>query len=57
MVRSIFLRGFDQQIANKVGDYMEKTGTKFIKQAIPTHISLNKDGKKVVRYEQGGQEI
>ena len=54
MVRSIFLRGFDQQIANKVGDYMEKTGTKFIKQAIPTHISLNKDGKKVVRYEQGG---
>ena len=54
MVRSIFLRGFDQQIANKVGDYMEKTGTKFIKQAIPTHISLNKDGKKVVRYGQGG---
>lgn len=22
MVRSIFLRGFDQQLANKVGDYM-----------------------------------
>ena len=22
MVRSIFLRGFDQQMANKVGDYM-----------------------------------
>jgi thioredoxin reductase (NADPH) len=24
MVRSIFLRGFDQQMANKIGDYMEQ---------------------------------
>merc|ERR1712227_653478 len=35
MVRSIFLRGFDQDMANRVGDYMEKTGTKFIHKATP----------------------
>ena len=51
MVRSIFLRGFDQQIANKIGDYMEKTGIKFIKKAVPIEISLNSEGKKVVKFQ------
>jgi len=32
MVRSIFLRGFDQEMANKIGDYMEVIGVKFLKQ-------------------------
>lgn len=32
MVRSIFLRGFDQEMANKAADYMEETGVKFLKQ-------------------------
>lgn len=36
MVRSILLRGFDQQIANKIGDYMEGMGINFIKKAVPT---------------------
>lgn len=31
MVRSILLRGFDQEMANKVGDYMEQSGVKFLK--------------------------
>lgn len=53
MVRSIFLRGFDQQLANKVGDYMQKTGMKFIKGAVPTSISKNSKGEKVVVYKQG----
>lgn len=52
MVRSIFLRGFDQQMANKVGEYMEEHGIKFIKEAIPTEIKLNSQGKKVVTYKQ-----
>jgi thioredoxin reductase (NADPH) len=30
MVRSILLRGFDQQIANKIGNYMAAKGVKFI---------------------------
>lgn len=41
MVRSIFLRGFDQQMANKVGDYMKDHGVKFIREAVPTSIRLN----------------
>lgn len=35
MVRSILLRGFDQEMANKIGNYMEKHGVKFLKQCIP----------------------
>lgn len=53
MVRSILLRGFDQQIANKIGEYMAAQGVKFIKQAVPISISLNSQGRKVVVYKQG----
>lgn len=38
MVRSIFLRGFDQECANRIGDYMENKGVKFIKGAVPSNI-------------------
>lgn len=57
MVRSIFLRGFDQQIANKIADYMEKNGVKFIRKAVPTNITKNSQGMKVVTYKQGEDEI
>jgi thioredoxin reductase (NADPH) len=56
MVRSIFLRGFDQQMANKVGEYMETQGVQFIKVAVPTEVKLNSEGKKVVTYKQEGEE-
>lgn len=39
MVRSIFLRGFDQQLANKIGDHMAKIGIKFIRKSVPTKIT------------------
>ena len=29
------IRGFDQQCAEKICDYMQETGTKFIRGAIP----------------------
>lgn len=29
MVRSILLRGFDQQLADMIGEYMESHGTKY----------------------------
>ncbi len=51
MVRSIFLRGFDQQIANKIGDYMKNSGVKFIRNAVPISIVLNSAGKKVVTFK------
>ena len=57
MVRSILLRGFDQQLANKIGDYMGEQGVKFIRQAVPLSITLNSEGKKVVTYKQGEDEI
>ena len=38
MVRSILLRGFDQQIANKIGDYMENHGINFIRECVPTKL-------------------
>ncbi|KAG9468962.1 thioredoxin reductase 3 [Eleutherodactylus coqui] len=38
MVRSIFLRGFDQEMADRAGAYMETHGVKFIKRFVPTSV-------------------
>uniref|UniRef100_A0A8C7B1H9 Thioredoxin reductase 1, cytoplasmic n=1 Tax=Neovison vison TaxID=452646 RepID=A0A8C7B1H9_NEOVI len=38
MVRSILLRGFDQDMANKIGEHMEEHGVKFIKQFVPIKV-------------------
>lgn len=38
MVRSIFLRGFDQECANKIASYMKRHGTKFIHETVPSLI-------------------
>ncbi|KAM6111828.1 thioredoxin reductase 2, mitochondrial isoform 2-T2 [Pterocles gutturalis] len=38
MMRSIPLRGFDQQMATLVTDYMESYGTKFLKRCFPTKV-------------------
>jgi len=38
MVRSIFLRGFDQDMAGQVGEYMENEGVKFVKKCVPTQV-------------------
>ncbi|KAL7982339.1 hypothetical protein Chor_009937 [Crotalus horridus] len=40
MVRSILLRGFDQDMANKIGDHMEEHGVKFIRKYVPTEVLL-----------------
>ena len=37
-MRSILLRGFDQQVAEKLGDVMKDLGVKFVRPAIPTKI-------------------
>lgn len=51
MVRSILLRGFDQQIAGKIGDYMANHKTKFIHKATPSKLEKpNADGRIVVTY-------
>lgn len=39
MVRSILLRGFDQQMADKIGDYMGLHGIDFVRPCVPTKVS------------------
>lgn len=58
MVRSILLRGFDQQMANIIGDYMENHGIKFLRSSVPTEIVKVKDpepgvapGEYIVKYK------
>uniref|UniRef100_H2YTP1 Thioredoxin reductase 1, cytoplasmic n=1 Tax=Ciona savignyi TaxID=51511 RepID=H2YTP1_CIOSA len=45
MVRSIFLRGFDQQMADKAADYMEKEGVKFLKKCVPVKVEQMESGE------------
>lgn len=52
MVRSILLRGFDQDMANKVGSYMENRGVNFIREAVPTRLEKpDPNGKIIVHYK------
>lgn len=50
MVRSILLRGFDQQISEKIGDYMMEHGVKFIRPATPLKIEKLDSGKLKVTF-------
>jgi thioredoxin reductase (NADPH) len=54
MVRSILLRGFDQDMANRIGTYMENHGVKFIRGAIPIKLEkADPAGRIVVHYKMG----
>ncbi|CAF4823934.1 unnamed protein product, partial [Rotaria sp. Silwood2] len=44
-VRSILLRGFDQQMATRIGDYMSSIGIKFHHKTIPTRLECLEQGK------------
>uniref|UniRef100_A0A8C6KVH2 Thioredoxin reductase 2 n=1 Tax=Nothobranchius furzeri TaxID=105023 RepID=A0A8C6KVH2_NOTFU len=48
MVRSVALRGFDQQMAGLVTDYMEAYGTRFLWRSVPT---------KVEKLSSGGLQV
>jgi len=50
MVRSILLRGFDQQCANIIGDIMARGGVKFIRNSVPTRLDKTEDGRIRVTY-------
>mmetsp|Transcript_2242 Transcript_2242/g.3872 ORF Transcript_2242/g.3872 Transcript_2242/m.3872 type:complete len:346 (+) Transcript_2242:661-1698(+) len=57
MVRSIFLRGFDQDMANRIGSYMEAYHTKFIRGAVPVKLEKpDPEGKITVTFKQGDEE-
>ncbi|XP_054155150.1 thioredoxin reductase 1, cytoplasmic-like [Oppia nitens] len=44
MVRSILLRGFDQEMAEKVGEFMAFEGINFLRPCIPTKIERIEEG-------------
>lgn len=61
MVRSILLRGFDQQMAEIVGEYMKGHGVNFMRGFVPKKVELIEEGpprKLRVTYEAaaGGEE-
>lgn len=55
MVRSILLRGFDRECSEKIGEYMEEEGVKFIKECIPKKIEKLNNGKYRVYYDKNGK--
>lgn len=40
MVRSILLRGFDQDMANRAGEHMEEHGVKFLRKYVPIKVGV-----------------
>uniref|UniRef100_A0A667FQY0 thioredoxin-disulfide reductase (NADPH) n=1 Tax=Lynx canadensis TaxID=61383 RepID=A0A667FQY0_LYNCA len=60
MVRSVLLRGFDQEMAERVGSYMEQHGVKFLRKFIPVMVKQLEKGSpgklKVVAKSTEGPE-
>ncbi|XP_012514490.1 PREDICTED: thioredoxin reductase 3-like [Propithecus coquereli] len=62
MTRSILLRGFDQEMAEKVGSYMEQHGVKFIRKFVPVMVQQLEAGspgklKVVAKSTEGSETI
>ena len=57
-VRSILLRGFDRECADKIGDYMKDHGVKFKNEVVPTKLELV-DGteQKKVTFSDGSSDV
>jgi len=50
MVRSIVLRGFDQQMANIIADSMVERGVHFLHKTIPLSVEKQDNGRLFVKY-------
>lgn len=62
MVRSILLRGFDEQMAVKIGEYMEDHGVNMIRECVPTSIERIEEGspgkvKVYAKYKDGTEFV
>jgi len=56
-VRSILLRGFDRECADKIGSYMEDHGVKFKREVVPSKLE-KVDGDRIqVTFSDGSQDI
>lgn len=56
MVRSIFLRGFDQQMAEIVAAASEKRGVQFLHKSTPDAVKKTEDGRYLVEYTTDGKK-
>lgn len=54
MVRSILLRGFDQECANKIGDFMKDQGVHFLYGMVPAELKKLPNGRILVKYQGSG---
>ena len=52
-VRSILLRGFDRECADKIGDYMMKHGVKFKREVTPSKMEKLDSGRIKVSFSDG----
>jgi len=57
MVRSILLRGFDRECVDRIDDYMQKMGTKFIRGAVPTKFEKGTERKVKVTWQIDGKDV
>uniref|UniRef100_A0A8C6QH16 Thioredoxin reductase 1, cytoplasmic n=1 Tax=Nannospalax galili TaxID=1026970 RepID=A0A8C6QH16_NANGA len=61
MVQSILLRGFDQDMANKIGEHVEEHGIKFVRQFVPIKVEQIEAGTpgrlKVTAQSTSSEEI
>eukprot|EP00594_Rhizosolenia_setigera_P012622 CAMPEP_0178968562 /NCGR_PEP_ID=MMETSP0789-20121207/18340_1 /TAXON_ID=3005 /ORGANISM="Rhizosolenia setigera, Strain CCMP 1694" /LENGTH=628 /DNA_ID=CAMNT_0020654539 /DNA_START=51 /DNA_END=1937 /DNA_ORIENTATION=+ len=55
-VRSILLRGFDRECADKIGDFMKESGVKFRMEVTPQKLEKLENGKINVTFSDGSQE-
>lgn len=46
-----YTSGFDQQIAEMIGEHMKEEGTKFLRPVVPTKIEKADDGRLVVTFK------
>lgn len=56
-VRSILLRGFDRECCDKIGAYMEKSGTKFKHGVTPASINKLADNKLEVTFSDESVDV
>lgn len=56
LVRSMLLRGFDRECCDKIGAYMEHSGTKILKSLTPASIEKTADGRLEVTYSDGSKD-
>jgi thioredoxin/glutathione reductase (selenoprotein) len=56
-VRSILLRGFDRECADRIGEYMKGHGVKFRMQVTPKKLEKEEDGRIKVTFSDGSEDI